>query len=116
MGAYLESEYDLYVWHPIEFGFEGNEMRLHGLRHFEKTHDDRDFKLGSNRMWTVGFYDYNTGAGAWSDNLELVLDSGFDLGYLEELEAEPQPIERGEEDGGFYAVFDAGGIGPNDCS
>jgi hypothetical protein len=85
MGAYLESDFDLHVWAPITYGFFGNEMRLKGMRFFEKTNDDRDFKLGSVRNWTVGFYDYATGAGAWSDTMELVLDSGFDTGRLEEL-------------------------------
>lgn len=85
MDAYLESQSDVSVWHPIEFGFNENKMRLHGFRHFEKTNDDRDFKLGTVRQWTVGFYDYHTGAGAWSDDMELVLESGFDVATLEEV-------------------------------
>lgn len=117
MDAYLESQDDTHVWHPIEYGFVNNEMRLHGFRHFEKTNDDRDFKLGTTRQWTVGFYDYHTGAGAWSDNMELVLESGFDVESLENLVTEPQPSETGAnlQTNEFFAKFDFEAISLEDC-
>ena len=116
MDAYLESETDLHVWHPVEFGFDANKMRLHGFRNFQKTNDDRDFKLGTTRQWTVGFYDYHTGAGAWSDNMELVLDSGFDYTTLDgDGVYEPQPIEVDINGDNFYAVFEWDAITVEDC-
>jgi hypothetical protein len=75
---FQDAEYDLHAWHPVRYGFEGNQMRLHGYRYFEEVDDNRAFKLGTVRKWTVGFYDYNKDKGAWSDDLELVLDNGFD--------------------------------------
>lgn len=117
MEAYLESETDLAIWTPVgEPGFNGNEVRLHGIRHFDKPNDSRDFALGSVRSWTVGFYDYHTGAGAWSDDMDLILDSGFDSDLIPELIAEPVPIENYEDaEGNYYAIFEFEAITEDDC-
>jgi hypothetical protein len=116
MDAYLEASDDAYVWHPIEYGFSDNTMRLYGFRHFKKTNDDRDFKLGTVREWTVGFYDYHTGAGAWSDNMELVLESGFDVETLEDIRSEPQPVEVSIDNDNYRAKFEFEAISLEECN
>jgi hypothetical protein len=116
IALYLESEYDLHAWHPIRWGFEGNTMRLHGHRYFTETNDTRDYKLGSVRTWTVGFYDHKTNAGAWSEDMELILENGSPVANALSVEQIIVPDEYEVNQGNYSAKYNFEGIGPSQCN
>lgn len=62
---------------------DGNTLRVHAWRDFDCEFDEIDYILGETRNWSIGFFDM-TGPAAFSEKLELILDSGFDV-------PEPEP-------------------------
>lgn len=47
--------------------------------------------------------------------MELVLESGFDVETLEEVLAEPQPVEVGIDNETYYAEFEFEAISLEEC-
>jgi hypothetical protein len=68
LSAYNDSTLSEEVWFSTSYGFhDTNKFHLNAYRDFENTDDHRDFKLGTYRKFTVGWYDYATDAGGWTD-------------------------------------------------
>lgn len=90
LSTYTDSSYSDEVWTATSYGFHADrEFHISAHRKFVNTYDDRDFKLGTVRKFTVGFYDYHDNAGGWTDTMELVLESGY--GYEQEQSLAPSP-------------------------
>ena len=94
-----ESEYSEEIWHMIRHGFTSdNVFHFHAYREFENFNDFRDFKLGTYRRIVFGFFDYHALAGVASDELELVLDSGFeDYEIIQDLTPIPSHVFKMSE-------------------
>lgn len=68
LAAYNDSEFSDEVWFTTSYGFhETNAFHMNAYRDFDNTQDSRDYKLGTYRKFTAGWYDYQSDAGAWLD-------------------------------------------------
>ena len=81
IGCYRESLYDpIWVWENEETAFESGDdcpaencMRTTAVRQFDVDDDERDFKLGEDKNWAVGFTEIS-GPGAFSDIMTMTLN------------------------------------------
>jgi hypothetical protein len=63
----------------------------------------------------MGFYDHKTNAGAWSDDMELVLENGAPVANLVEEEPIVVPDEYDVDQGNYSAQYNFDAVGDLQC-